>query len=395
MFKRLRYTIETLLVNALVGATLIQFVIYLANRRFFRQILPPPPDNTPPVSAVVPLRGKSLDTLALLHVMAINAPTDDFELILVVESERDPAWSAAQQVAESYPQRVRVVISGPPGQHASKLHNLNAGYRAARGEVIAFIDSQVQVTAELWNGALAALDDETVGAVFAPPLMVEPEARGDSRMRSGGEMLTALHTNHVQSAPIPFAALNNRLTALANGFMVLRRRALDEAGGMLHLLDEASDGISLGRTLREIGYRLVAIPVPALVEPEQETFNQAINRLQRRFIVSRAYHRLTYAIWPLTNPLTVGLLLGAITEHEGRWWGRRTWWAFVGVRLGIAYELDRVRFGQGFTGFAYAQLFMLDTFILPAVWARALFQRTFTWRGRAYRVRRGGKVVPL
>jgi hypothetical protein len=60
--------------------------------------------------------------------------------------------------------------------------------------------------------------------------------------------------------------------------------------------------------------------------------------------------------------------------------------------MAIAYELDRVRFGRGFTWIAYAQLFMLDTFIAPALWARALFQRTFTWHGRTYRIAQGGKV---
>ena len=390
-----RYAIETLLVNALIGSTLYQLAVYLANRRFWRQAPPPPAESAPPVSAVVPLRGKTLDTLALLHLMVVSAPTPDYELILVLESERDPAYSAAQQVAEGYPGRARIVLSGPPGRHVDKLHKLNAGYQAARGDLIAFIDAQVQVSAGLWHAALAALQDQSVGAVFAPPLAIEPEHRGESGLGAGGEMLSALHLNHAQTAPIPFAAFGNRLNALANGFVVVRRRALDEAGGMLHLLDEGSDGISLGRALRETGWRIAAIPVPALIVPEQESFNEAVSRLWRHLIVSRAYSRPTFIAWPFTNPLTVGLLLSFITEREGRWWGRRTWWAFVALRVAIAYELDRVRFGRGFTWMAYAQLFMLDTFIAPALWARALFQRTFTWRGRTYRIARGGKVMAL
>jgi hypothetical protein len=63
--------------------------------------------------------------------------------------------------------------------------------------------------------------------------------------------------------------------------------------------------------------------------------------------------------------------------------------------MAIAYELDRIRFGRGFTWIAYAQLFMLDTFIAPALWARALAQRTFLWHGRTYRIAQGGKVTPV
>ncbi len=390
-----RYAVETVLVLALIGSTLYQLAVYLANRRFWRQTLPPPPDQTPSVSAVVPLRGKTLDTLALLHVLVNTAPCERYEVILVLEDEHDPAYPVARQVAESYPQRARVVLSGPPGHHAGKLHSLNAGYLAARGELIAFVDAQVQVSAALWFAALAALQDPAVGAVFAPPLVAEPEHRLEGAWGAGGEMLTALHVNHAQSAPLPFAALSNRLNALANGFVVVRRRALEEAGGMLHLLDEGSDGISLGRTLRETGYRLAALPVPALIVPEPETFNQALSRLRRHLIVSRAYSRPAFIAWPFTNPQTVGLLLSFITEREGRWWGRRTWWVFVALRTALAYELDRLRFGRGFTWLAYAQLFMLDTFIAPTLWIRALLQSAFTWRGRVYRIARGGKVMPL
>lgn len=398
MFKRLRYAryaVEIVLVSALIGSTLYQLAVYLANRRFWRQTLPPPPDHTPTISAVVPLRGKTLDTLALLHLLVTTAPTERYEVVLVLEDERDPAYAIAQQVARSYPDRVRLVLSGPPGRYAGKLFSLNAGYLATRGELIAFVDAQVQVSAALWHAALSALQDSSIGGVFAPPLAAEPEHRLESGLGAGGEMLTALHINHMQSAPIPFAALSNRLNALANGFVVVRRQALDEAGGMLHLLDEGSDGISLGRTLREAGYRLTALPVPALIVPEPETFNEAVSRLRRHLIVSRAYSRLAFIAWPFTNPQTVGLLLSFITEREGRWWGRRTWWLFVALRTALAHELDRLRFGRGFTWLAYAQLFMLDTFIVPTLWARALLQGTFTWRGRAYRILRGGKVTPL
>jgi hypothetical protein len=87
-------------------------------------------------------------------------------------------------------------------------------------------------------------------------------------------------------------------------------------------------------------------------------------------------------------------VLGFITEREGRWWGRRTWWGFLWLRMALAYELDRIRFGRSFNWTAYAQLTMLDTFIAPALWLRAWVQRTISWRGRTYTVRQGGKASP-
>jgi hypothetical protein len=391
-----RYTVETLLVNALVLSSLYQMLVYLANRRFWRQPIPPPAENAcPPLSVIVPLRGKGPDTLALLHILAITRPTDQYEVILVLEDEHDSAYPLAQEIAESYPAAARVLLSGSPGASVGKMHSLNAGWLAARGEWIAFVDANVQVSAELWNAALSALADPAVGAVYAPPLVREPERRVGSTIPTGGEMLMALYTNHARTAQLPFAALSNRSRAMPGSFMVLRRRVLEEMGGMLHLLDEASAGIALGRAVREIGGQVAAVPVPALIVAEPETYNDATGHLLRRLTVYRAYHLPAFLAWPFSNPLTVGFMLAFITEREGRWWGRRTWWFFVWLRLATAYELDRLRFGHSFSWLAYAQLFMLDTFVAPTLWLRALVRRTMPWRGRTYRIMQGGKARRL
>lgn len=393
-FRYARYIVETMLVNALVFSMLYQLVIYLANRRFWRQPAPPPPDDIPTISVIVPLRGKSLDTLSLLHRLVITGPTDEFEVLLVLEDETDPAYATAAEIVEYYPNRVRIILSGPAEAHIGKIHNLNAGYQAAQGNLIAFIDANTQMNAELWHAALAVMADATVSAAFAPPVVLEPEQRGTSTFSSGGEMLVALHANHARVAEIPLAVVNDRLRYMVSGFMIVRRAALDAAGGMLHLLDEAADDTALSRALTEAGGKLAAIPVPALVVAEPKTFNEATLHIQRKMITARATDLPRFVMMLFSNPLTVGSMLGLITEREGTWWGRRTWWVFVWLRLAVAYELDRIRLGHSFDWSAYAQLFMLDTFIAPTLWARAIIQDTFTWRGRTYRIAQGGKTLP-
>ena len=131
--------------------------MYAAGIRLSPAAFQPPPapaEGVPSISVVVPLHEKTLDTLALLHVMAINGPTDEYELIMVLEDAGAPAFPAAVAIAESYPAIARVVSSGPPGAHASPMHDLNAGYEAARGDLIAFVDPNLHMKAELWNAAL-------------------------------------------------------------------------------------------------------------------------------------------------------------------------------------------------------------------------------------------------
>ncbi|NDJ78565.1 MAG: glycosyltransferase [Chloroflexi bacterium] len=389
--RRLRYLIEALLVNTLILSTLYQLIVYLANRRFWSRTLPPV-DTPPSVSVVVPLRSKNLDTLALLHLLAVTAPSDAYELLLVLEDEHDPAWDIAQEVTRSYPDVARVVFSGSAAGHNGKIHNLNAGYQVASGDLVAFVDADVQTSAELWNAALAVMDDAGVGAAFAPPL-VPDFAPAETAWLTGGEMLAGLYTNHIRAAGLPLAALTNHVTELQGGFMLFRHHVLEEAGGFLHLLDSAADDISLGQLVRENGYRIAVIPVPVHMVPEEQMFDEVTARILRKMIIAHAYFPLRFLASPFTNPLIAGLSLGLITESEGRWWGRRLWWGLVGLRMTLAYDLDRTRFGRGWSWIAYAQLFMLDTFIVPALWLRALFRRSFVWRGRTYRIHAGGRVV--
>lgn len=394
MAKRLRVVIETLLVNLLIVSSLYQVLVYLANRRFWRQTPLSPGDDTPSTSVIMPLHGKSLDTLALLHLAAVNSPTHDFELILVLDDKSDAAYAVAQQIVDDYPDTARIVLSGPAGDHVGNMHRINAGYEVAHGDLIACVDQHAQLSGELWNAALAAIDEPGVGAVFAPPLVREPERPVGGLVATGSEMLTALHINHARTAGLPFAALSNRVKSLTPGFVVMRRAVIEEIGGLLHVLDHAAGMTALGHAVREMGYLIVALPVPVLIVPEPETFDAATASLLHTLTLSRAVNLPDFIAWPFTNPLTVGFLLGLITEREGRWWGRRTWYFFVWLRMAIAVELDRIRFGRAFNWGAYAQLFMLDTFIAPSLWARALIRRTMTIDGRVMRIEQGGRATP-
>lgn len=394
MSQRVRYAIQSILVNALILSSLYHILIYLANRRFWRQLPPPPPDTAPSVSVIVPLFGKTLDTLSLLHLLGTHRPTDHYEALMVLESEESPAYVTAREAANDYPGVLRVVIGGPAGDHVPAIHALWAGYEAAQGDLIAFIEPDAQITPELWNAALATLADPAIAAAFAPPLVQEPERRESVPAPTGGETLAALHANHVRSAALPVAALANRVLAMANGFMIVRRSALQQCGGLISLLDQADPGAALGRLLRENGQRIAVLPVPVQIVPSRTTTDEATQQIVQTLALSRAYNPRVFLAGPLTNPLTVGVLLGWITEREGRWWGRRTWWGFAAFRLMIAYGLDRVRFGQAFNLAAYPQLFMLDTFISPALWLRALVRRTVRFEARAYRLHQGGQTEP-
>jgi hypothetical protein len=60
-------------------------------------------------------------------------------------------------------------------------------------------------------------------------------------------VLTALHINHARTAGLPFAALSKRITAMAGGFVIVRRAVLEAIGGLIYLLTGSSSRRSQSR----------------------------------------------------------------------------------------------------------------------------------------------------
>lgn len=395
MLTRLRPVAAILLAYALWVTVVYQLLVYLANRHFWRQRPAPPATSAPSISVIIALRGVTPEIDALLETVARTTPPGPYEVILVLRDEDDPATPAARHCASAHPHSVRLIFSGDPGQRIDRAHQLHLGLLAAHGELIAFVEQDTEISADLWNATLHALRNPEIGAVYAPPLVREPDRLLRGPIPAGGEMLVTLYINHARSALLPFAALSRRVLALGHGFIVVRRSALQAVGGLAPLLNEADPGVALGHALRRAGYRLGVLTVPAMRIPAAETRIAATEHLLRRLVLSRTYGRWEFFAWPFTNPLTIGFWLDVFSERKQKWWTRRTWWVMAALRLTLAMALDMLRFGRGFTWIAYAHLFALDTVIAPVLWARALVTTVITLDGRRVRIGPRGRATPL
>jgi cellulose synthase/poly-beta-1,6-N-acetylglucosamine synthase-like glycosyltransferase len=115
----------------------------------------------PLVSVVVATR----DDLETVHArvadcLAADYPADRLEVIVALDRHGDVASAAA---ALAFPGRtVRVVEGDAPGGKASAL---NAGVRAARGEILVFADARQRFEPTAISRLVRALDDPRFGAV--------------------------------------------------------------------------------------------------------------------------------------------------------------------------------------------------------------------------------------
>jgi len=134
-----------------------------AGRRQLRtvaaELASPPPNWTPPVTLIVPLKGLEPGLAENLQSLA-EQDYPDYELIVAVHAADDPAVDLVNAKA-------RLVVAGPGRTGTGeKINNLLAAVAVARpaSEVLAFADSDGRVTRGWLRGLVAPLRDPAVGA---------------------------------------------------------------------------------------------------------------------------------------------------------------------------------------------------------------------------------------
>lgn len=131
--------------------------------------MPSSPRDSPPFASVlVCTRNRSTDlTACCAGILAIDYPPERWELVIVDNGSTDDTRQVAEGVRQQAPDRVRVIEELELGLSAAR----NAAVRAARGEVLAFIDDDA-FPAPGWLGALVeVLGRDDVYAAGGP---VEP-----------------------------------------------------------------------------------------------------------------------------------------------------------------------------------------------------------------------------
>jgi glucosyl-dolichyl phosphate glucuronosyltransferase len=104
-------------------------------------------------------------------VLRLDPPAGDWEVLIVDNRSRDDTLAVAQELADRHPGRVRVAQEPEVGLSAAR----NAAVRAARGEVVAFLDDDAYPVRGWLRSLLAAFDDPGVLAAGGP---VDPLLQG-------------------------------------------------------------------------------------------------------------------------------------------------------------------------------------------------------------------------
>lgn len=236
-------------------------------------------DPEPMVSPILAGGGDSEKHARTMRSLLSTAGTEQVELILILgPDDREPD----QLVVGGCHDRARVVRLAKPSHRASHLH---AGAKAARGEVLIFLDYGIEAVSEGWLRELAsqALRPD-VGAVGA--CLLQPN---DTIQHAGFVVQMSGLVGHVfRYSPSEACSvggppnLARELTAVSASAMGIRREVYFQAGGFdAPMFPRSYHDVDLCLRLRDRKLRIVYTPFARfryidLVEPHPAPIEEII-----------------------------------------------------------------------------------------------------------------------
>ena len=253
------------------------------------------PTSTPRVSIVIPTRGtegviwgaRSVFVENLVSSIASLSTYPDIEIVVVYDRGTDPLML---QRVEASVSNCRLVEYAKPFNFSEKC---NIGAVESSGEVIIFLNDDMEVISPDWIETLVAMtEDPTVGA--AGPLLLYDNFLVQS---AGHHAIGPAHFARGMSPKSPAAGgwplvLNREVSGLTGACVATRRATFFQVGGFSELLPLNYNDVDFGYKIQADGLRLLWTPDAVLFHFESKSREtevsdeekELVRRLWGRFI---------------------------------------------------------------------------------------------------------------
>ncbi len=336
----------------------------------------------PGITILKPLRGAE----AALHDQLTTFCEQDYpgpvQILFGVQDAHDPAIAVVERLIAERPGRdLRLVVSPHPAGPNPKVATLVGLQGCIRHEVIVLSDSDVAVERNYLARTIAALAQPGVGLVTCLFRSV-PVPGLWARLASMGP---------------DYHFLPDALVGLAFGLarpcfgatIAMRGETLARIGGFAAFLGHLADDYAIGEAVRATGLR-VAIPGWVVAHACPEKTAAELWRHELRWARTlRAVSPWGYLGKVIANPLPLALLGAWLSGFDAI--GQACIVAALGCRLVLQLQVDHtlhVSTSRWWLGPARDLLAF-------AVYVASYFVDVVSWRGRRYKVRADGTLVPV
>lgn len=244
------------------------------------------------VSVVIPTRGArglawGVERCFVLDaVLSLLAHTDHGLLEIVVVYDSDTPDDVLSSLRETCGEALVLVEYARPFNFSEKC---NLGYVRASGDVVVFLNDDVEIQSESFLEQLCApLEEPGVGMTGARLTF------SDGTIQHAGHSYYAdqfVHTLHgaLDEDPGPFGALvvDREVSGLTAACVALRREVIDEVGGFWTFLPSNFNDVDLSYKVRSTGRRLVWLADVHATHFESRTRVSTVHEWEHRAILER------------------------------------------------------------------------------------------------------------
>lgn len=254
-------------------------------------------DRPPPCSVVLPARGASNYLEENLLALARLEPFEG-EILLAVASGQDVAAAPAAAVAAKYPAKMTLMVGEAAGFKNPKLRNVAKAYRAAKEDIVLFLDDSVELTAALLCELLLSLRPGIVAVTAAP--------RGEDAENFFAEIEAASCNGYLFRIQM-FLELFGLAAAFGNAF-AFRKRDLEAAGGFGRLAEGPCEDSAIAAALRGQGGRIRLLRSGIRRRIGRRSWRDIYQRHLRWANCTRVHDPIVSVVEPLIGGLFFNLL---------------------------------------------------------------------------------------
>jgi ceramide glucosyltransferase len=348
--------------------------------------LPELPADPPRVTLIRPFRG--LEARAVeKNLSLLRQDYPNLEVLFVAEDEDDPGMPAARLACAQVPGRGRTLVSRGVGVFSGKVRNMSTGWHASSSELVGFCDSDIALAPGDLTACVRPLLQAEVGGSWMPVVCEERGLHGRLWL-----LVTA-----VDGVPFQLAAPVLKLRqSLQGGLMVVRRAALQAAGGVEQLGDTFADDVRAGNVLQRAGFALRSSERLLHHASAPDPFPGWLLRFHRWTLCIRSEAPVEFFAQLAMNPVAVPLLAvgGGLASGAGAAEAATVLAASALSRtLGTLAADHLLLRPRGLTVGADAVLRPLADLLFFALSFGALLFPFVKWRGRWYRVGLDGRIT--
>ena len=343
---------------------------------------------TPPISLLKPLDGSEPNLEAHLASF-FDQDYPQFEILFCARLAADPGLETARRVAARYPQiPARFLSTGDETYINAKVSSLELMHAAARHDVFIISDSDVRVARNYIREVAAPFAEDKVGSVTCLYRGVADRGLW-SKLEASGMSVE-------MTAGVLTANLLEGMKFALGPTMAVRRRCVDAMGGFGVLGPYCSDDFLLGANVAAQG-ETVVLSHHVIDHIILNLSFAASLRHQTRWMKSTRFSRpWGHLGTALTFSVPFGILscLAALAMHR----------PVLGLSL-LAYSILNRMILAALVGSTAVQehrhllrtvlLYPLRDLLGFCCWAASYFGSTILWRGRRYRLSRGGLMHPV